>query len=67
MRSGKLLSVYLPDELSERLSESARRHHRTKTVQVILALAAFLDADEASFRASADQGAKGSQNKEQQT
>jgi predicted transcriptional regulator len=51
VRSGKLLSVYLPEELAERLAASAKRHHRTKSVQVILALTAFLDADEAAFSA----------------
>ena len=45
-RKGKLLGVYLPDDLAARLEESAKRNHRTKTMQVILALEQFLDEDE---------------------
>jgi predicted transcriptional regulator len=65
VRSGKLLSVYLPDELSERLAQSAERNHRTKTVQVILALTAFLDAEEAAARAASTPGLTGKQHREQ--
>jgi predicted transcriptional regulator len=48
MRTGKPLTVYLPESLSKRLEESAKRNHRTKTVQVVLALEQFLDADESA-------------------
>jgi hypothetical protein len=65
VRSGKLLSVYLPHELSERLAASAKRHHRTKSVQVILALTAFLDADEAAFGSGADTGRPAERDEEQ--
>jgi predicted DNA-binding protein len=41
-RTGKLLNVYLPPELTARLEESAKRSHRTKTAQVILALEQYL-------------------------
>jgi predicted transcriptional regulator len=47
-RTGKQLAIYLPAELYDRLDASARRNHRTKTVQVVLALEAFLAADEAA-------------------
>ncbi len=45
-RKGKLLNVYLPEELAQRLEDSAKRNYRTKTVQVILALERFLADDE---------------------
>jgi predicted DNA-binding protein len=45
-RTGKQLAIYLPAELYDRLDASAKRNHRTKTVQVVLALEAFLAADE---------------------
>lgn len=38
----------LPADLYERLDASARRNHRPKTVQVVLALEALLAADEAA-------------------
>jgi hypothetical protein len=47
-RTGKQLAIYLPAELYDRLDASAKRWHRTKTVQVVLALEAFLAADEAA-------------------
>lgn len=47
-RTGKQLAIYLPADLYDRLDASARRNHRTKTVQVVLALEAFLAADEAA-------------------
>jgi len=47
-RTGKQLAIYLPAELYDRLDASARRNHRTKTVQVVLALEAFLAAEEAA-------------------
>jgi predicted transcriptional regulator len=47
MRTGKPLTIYLPVELSRRLDDSAKRNHRTKTVQVILALEQYLANDEA--------------------
>ncbi len=46
MRTGKPLTVYLPEVLRERLEESAARNYRTKTAQVILALEEFLATDE---------------------
>ena len=48
MRTGKSLTIYLPPELNARLNASAKRNHRTKTTQVILALEAFIAADEAA-------------------
>jgi hypothetical protein len=45
-RAGKPFTVYLPEELSERLTASARRNYRTKSAQLILALEKFLAEDE---------------------
>jgi hypothetical protein len=46
-RKGKPFTVYLPEELNERLGASARRNYRTKRAQLILALEKFLAQDEA--------------------
>jgi hypothetical protein len=48
-RSGKSLTLYLPDELADRLEASAERNHRTKRMQVILALQEYLTKDEGQF------------------
>lgn len=49
MRKGKkLLAAYVPEELHQRLDESAKRNRRSKTMQLILALERFLDEDEAA-------------------
>jgi hypothetical protein len=58
-RNGRLLNVYLPEDLARRLEESAERNHRTKTMQVVLALEQFLEADGAATEVKPKQGGKG--------
>jgi predicted transcriptional regulator len=43
MRTGKPFTLWLPDDLAQRLEAAAAEQHRTKRVLVILALKQFLD------------------------
>jgi predicted transcriptional regulator len=59
MRTGKSLTIFLPRELSERLEQSAKRNRRSKTMQVVIALEQFLEADEATATPAKPEKGKG--------